>query len=363
MRSQVKIDMSNLNQSAASLSEAYRRHPFLQDGRLKLEQLLDLGASSDAGSDVIQGLTQTPKTLPPKYFYDDRGSELFEKICELPEYYPTRTEAVILRQYADEIARITGACELVELGSGSSTKTRLLLDAYEDLGYPLRYIPIDVSAGILESSAQQLLADYSSLQVLGLVSTYELALQKLIPTQLPTRMIFFLGSTLGNLKPQECDVFFSQITAALEVGEYFLLGVDLQKPKQVLEAAYNDSQGVTAQFNLNILNHLNRRFQGNFDTRLFEHWAFYNEQLHQIEMHLRSLKAQTVRLEALDLTVNFEVGETIMTEISRKFDLNVMQQELQSKNLKPLQVWTDPKEWFGLILCQLQPSTFIPVVN
>lgn len=348
-----KINMNNFHQSTASASKDYRIQPFSQEERLKLKQLVNFSTSSDAGSDVIQGLTRTPKTLPPKYFYDDRGSELFEKICELPEYYPTRTEAIILHQYADEIARITGACELVELGSGSSTKTRLLLDAYENLGYPLRYLPIDVSAGILESSAQQLLADYPSLQVLGLVSTYELALQQLIPTQLPTRMIFFLGSTLGNLNHQECDVFFSQITAALNVGEYFLLGVDLQKPKHLLEAAYNDSQGVTAEFNLNILNHLNQRFQGSFDTKLFEHQAFYNEQLHQIEMHLRSLKKQSVRLDTLDLTVDFAADETIMTEISRKFDLNIVQQELLAKNLKPLQVWTDAKQWFGLILCQI----------
>ncbi len=343
--------MRNLTQSAAS-----SKHRFLQEGRLEITQLVNLSAPSvtetNAGSDVIQGLTQTPKSLPPKYFYDDRGSQLFEKICELPEYYVTRTETVILRQYAGEIARITGSCELVELGSGSSTKTRLLFDAYETHAYPLRYLPIDVSAGILESSAQQLLLDYPSLEVHGLVSTYELALQQLTPTQLPSRMIFFLGSTLGNLNPEECNFFLSQITAALKVGEYFLLGIDLQKSKQFLEAAYNDSQGVTAQFNLNILEHVNRRFQGNFDTKLFEHWAFYNEQLNQIEMHLRCLKAHSVRLDALDLTVEFETGETIMTEISRKFDLEVMQQELQAKGLKPLQVWTDPKQWFGLILCK-----------
>ncbi len=363
MQLQGIIDVRNLNQSAASVSQAYLKHRFLQEERLQIKRLVNLSASSETeiniGNDVIQGLTQTPKSLPPKYFYDDRGSVLFEQICELSEYYPTRTETLILRQYAGEIAQITGACELVELGSGSSTKTRLLLDAYDVLGYPLRYVPIDVSAGMLESSAHQLLFDYPSLQVHGLVSTYELALQQLTPTQLPTRMIFFLGSTLGNLSPQECDDFFSQITAALEAGEYFLLGVDLQKPKQVLEDAYNDSQGVTAEFNLNMLEHLNRRFEGNFDTQLFEHWAFYNDQLHQIEMHLRSLKAQAIQLEALDLNVKFEADETILTEISRKFDLGVIQQELQAKNLKPIQVWTDPKQWFGLILCQLQSSPSI----
>lgn len=164
-----------------------------QEERLQLKQLLSLDTASEVGSDVIQGLTQTPKSLPPHYFYDDRGSELFEQICELPEYYPTRTEASILHQYARDIAQVTGACELVELGSGSSTKTRRLLSAYEASGYPLRYVPIDVSAGILESSARQLLRDYPSLQVQGLVSTYEVALQQLTPTPLPTRMIFSWG--------------------------------------------------------------------------------------------------------------------------------------------------------------------------
>jgi len=327
--------------------------------RLQIEHLLSPAALSSNqiidGSDVVKGLTQTPKSLPARFFYDDLGSELFEQICELPEYYLTRTETGILQKCALEIAQMTGSCELVELGSGSSTKTRILLDAYKQLGYPLHYLPIDVSAGILESSAKQLMADYPSLQVHALVSTYELALEQLIPTQLPSRMICFIGSTLGNLMPQECKVFFSQIRDALHLGEYFLLGVDLQKAKHLLEAAYSDRQGVTAAFNLNMLEHLNWRFEGNFDTQLFEHWAFYNETQHQIEMHLRSLRSQTVQLRALDLTVEFEAGETILTEISRKFDLKTLQQELSRHSLVPLKTWTDPKQWFGLLLCQLQP--------
>ncbi|WP_375500601.1 L-histidine N(alpha)-methyltransferase [uncultured Nostoc sp.] len=306
------------------------------------------------GSDVVKGLTQTSKSLPPSYFYDDRGSELFELICNLPEYYLTRTETTILQQYAGEIAKITGACELVELGSGSSTKTRILLDSYQQLDYPLHYLPIDVCAGILESSAKQLLRDYPLLQVYALAATYELALAKLLPTQLPSRMICFIGSSLGNLTPNECDVFFSQITEALQVGEYFLLGIDLRKPKQILEPAYNDSQGVTAAFNLNMLEHLNQQFEGNFDTTQFEHWAFYNENEHQIEMHLRSLRSQIVELRALNLKVNFALGETILTEISRKFDLNIIKQQLTAHGLLPLQIWTDPNQWFGLLLCQLQ---------
>lgn len=348
-----------------SISKAASSNSDVITKRLQIQHLLSstplLSNHVINGSDAIKGLTQTPKSLPARYFYDDRGSELFEQICELPGYYLTRTETAILQKCASEIARITDICELVELGSGSSTKTRILLDAYHQLGYPLRYIPIDVSAGILETSARQLLADYDSLQVHALASTYELALQQLIPRQLPSRMICFIGSSLGNLTPQECNVFFSQIVSALDIGEYFLLGIDLQKPKYLLEAAYNDSQGVTAAFNLNMLEHLNWRFEGDFDITQFQHWAFYNNTQYQIEMHLRSLRSQTVQLSALDLILEFDPGETILTEISRKFDLNTIQQELSSQGLKPLQVWTDPNQWFGLLLCQLQPSVSVSI--
>jgi L-histidine Nalpha-methyltransferase len=324
--------------------------------RFQIEHLLvsTTVVSSIAGTDVAQGLTQTQKTLPPRYFYDDRGSDLFEQICELPEYYLTRTETAILQKYAREISARTGACELVELGSGSSTKTRILLDAYKQQGFPLRYLPIDVSGGMLENSALALLKDYPSLKVHALAGTYELALAQLRPKELSSRMICFIGSSLGNLNPQECDIFFSQIKDALHVGEYFLLGVDLQKPKNIIEGAYNDSQGVTAAFNLNMLEHLNWQFNGNFDTSEFEHWAFYNETKNQIEMHLRSLKTQTAQLAALKLKVCFEEGETILTEISRKFDLEVLQTELKAKGLEPVQVWTDEKQFFGLFLCKLQ---------
>ena len=309
-------------------------------------------ARSESGRDVVSGLAQTPKSLPPRYFYDNRGSQLFEQICELPEYYLTRTEARILRENAGEIARRTGPCELVELGSGNSTKTRQLLDAYQGSAWDLRYVPIDVSSEILIASARQLLREYPALHVRGLVGTYERALAQLEPTSWPSRTIVFLGSTLGNLTPQESDRFFSRILGALDGGDYFLLGVDLQKPKQILEAAYNDARGVTARFNLNMLAHLNQRFEGNFDTQFFEHDAFYNERLNRIEMHLRCLRSHAVSLKALDLTVEFEAGETIMTEISRKFDLEEMRANLQTKGFKTLAVLTDPKRWFGLILSQ-----------
>jgi L-histidine Nalpha-methyltransferase len=323
--------------------------------RLHIEYLLNaaqLSVSQD-GHDVVAGLSQMPKTLPPHYFYDDRGSQLFEQITALPEYYLTRTETAILQQYAGAIAQMTGPCELVELGSGSSLKTRLLLDAYQAFDAPFHYVPIDVSAGILASSARQLLHDYPTLKVLGLVSTYERALANLADRPRQNRMICFLGSTLGNLSPQECDGFLDQVTAALQPGEYFLLGVDLQKAIAPLEAAYGDRQGITAAFNLNMLSHLNQRFDGDFDVTQFVHWAFYNTAEQQIEMHLKSVTAQTVHLRALNFTTSFLPGETIRSEISRKFNLAQLAASLEHKQLQPLMTWTDPQQWFGLVLCQL----------
>lgn len=306
----------------------------------------------DDGSDVVRGLTQVPKTLPPRYFYDDRGSQLFEQICELPEYYPTRTEAAILRQYADELVELTGHSELVELGSGSSTKTRLLLDAYTRAADRALYRPIDVSGGMLQQSARALLADYPTLQISGLVGTYEQALDRLPPRTLPTRTILFLGSTIGNLPPHRCREFLDRVSHALQTGEYFLLGIDLQKPKAVLEAAYNDAQGVTAAFNSNMLAHLNQRFDGDFDLAQFQHWAFFNEKESQIEMHLRSTVAQTAHLRKLELTVELAQGETIHTEISRKFDPEAMGAELATQGLHPVKLWTDDRGWFGVMLCR-----------
>jgi hypothetical protein len=326
------------------------------DERLQIENFLQNHPLSyiNHGNDVIAGLTQLEKSLPPHYFYDDRGSDLFEQICLLPEYYPTRTEASILKNNAQEIATITGTCDLIELGSGSSTKTRFLLDAYQQLNYPIHYIPVDVSTGILQTTAQELLKDYSGLTVHGLVSTYQLALEALPTNHFSTRLIAFLGSTLGNFSHQECDRFFEQVTSALNKGDYFLLGIDLQKDIQILEAAYNDSQGITAQFNFNILEHLNWRFDGSFNLSEFEYKSFYNQEKSQMEMYLISQKDQLVNLKALDLTVQFATGESILTEISRKFNLKQMKEYLENQGLENVQIWTDSQTWFGLILCQYQ---------
>ena len=308
----------------------------------------------ERGSDIIEGLRQNPKTIPARYFYDDRGSELFEQITDLPEYYPTRTEQAILDTYVAEIVELTGACELVELGSGSSRKTHTLLTAYSQLDNPLHYYPIDVSAGILRTTALQLLTDYPQLNICGVAGTYERALANLPPRIVQNRMLMFLGSTMGNMDDRTCDLFLTQVQQALQPGEFFLLGVDLQKPIDVLEAAYNDALGITAAFNLNMLQHLNHRFAGNFNLDNFAHLAFFNPIDSQIEMHLKSLTAQTVNLQALDLEVSLEAGETIHTEISRKFHLPTLSDTLVNRALQPLKIWTDPQSWFGLILCQRQ---------
>ena len=327
----------------------------LEDLRLEIDYLLDIQAvEKDDVIDAIAGLKSTPKSIPARYFYDRRGSQLFEAICELPEYYPTRTEASILKQWAVEIVDRTQAIEIVELGSGSSTKTRFLLDAYLIKDSPLYYTPVDVSDSILKISAKDLLADYPQLKIQAKVATYSQALKQLSTYSLGKRMIIFLGSSIGNFSPEECDRFIDEVTTALNPGDYFLLGIDLQKSSETLEAAYNDASGVTATFTLNMLQHLNNRFDGNFDLNLFQHRAIYNTEQNQIEMYLISQQAQSVRLDRLDLTLKFDPQEAILTEISRKFDLEQMKQYLSNYNLNPLETYTDARQWFGLLLCQMQ---------
>ncbi len=339
------------NSSAVRDQASFPAQPAIQRDRMTIEYLLP-SQSIGEGEDVIAGLTAWPKSLPPQYFYDDRGSQLFEQITALPEYYLTRTETQILSNSSDAIARITGPCEIIELGSGSSTKTRYLLSAMARAGYSLHYVPVDVSGGMLEATAQQLLLEYENLTVHGMVSTYGPALQQLPSALRPARMVAFIGSTLGNLEPHACHDLLNKISAVLNPGDYFLLGVDLEKDAHVLHQAYNDSQGVTAAFNLNMLNHLNWRFQGNFQVQQFRHQAFYNADASQIEIYIESLDPQTVTLKALELEVSFLQGETLLSEISRKFSIDTLGQELASVGLNLIESFTDDQQWFGLMLCQ-----------
>lgn len=249
-----------------------------------LLNLMDAAVHDDPSdrNEIIESLSSEPKTLPAKYFYDERGSQLFDQICQLPEYYPARTEMAILQKFSGAIAQITGPCAIAELGSGSANKTRQLLNAYQAADYAMHYTPIDVSKTALVASATQLLVDYPALSIQGIVGTFKSALTKLpslpsLPSQLSRQLLCFFGSTLGNLSPKDCSTLLEQVDTVLKAGDYFLVGVDLQKDVSTLEKAYNDSQGVTADFNLNMLNHLNQRWQGNFDSRQFSHVAVYNQ--------------------------------------------------------------------------------------
>src|SRR5439155_10532563 len=275
----------------------------------------DLRAAMRA--DVTRGLPATPKELPSKYFYDEEGSALFDAITRLPEYYPTRTERGILEARADDIAARSGADTLIELGSGTSEKTRLLLHALARRGALRRFVPFDVDESTLRSAAEAVAAEYPGVAVHAVVGDFERHLG-LLPGG-GRRMIAFLGSTIGNLTPEQRAVFFAEIVANLEPGDTFLLGTDLVKAVDRLEAAYDDSAGVTAAFNRNVLHRLNRELDADFAPSTFEHVALFDTEREWIEMRLRSSVDQVVTVAGLGLTVSFVAGEEMRTEISAKF--------------------------------------------
>jgi len=316
------------------------------DDRLRI--LTSVEIHSQFREDVAVGLRSERKAIPPKYFYDSHGSLLFEQICQQPEYYLTRTEATILAEHAGDIGDEVGDCVMVELGSGSSVKTRLLLDEYQRRGSALHYVPIDISASMLEVTAKTLIAEYPSLRVEALVTDYLHGLTAL-PNSKP-RLVLFLGSNLGNFTTTEQVELFTRLAGALQVGDYFLLGLDLRKSSEVLESAYNDAAGVTAAFNLNLLRRINRELSGSFNLAAFSHLAFYNLALHQIEMHLQSAVDQQVRVADLSLRIPFQAGETIHTEISRKFDVDEVCTQLADYGFRPRALWTGTRGWFLVAL-------------
>lgn len=311
-------------------------------------------ARQDDGADVIAGLTARPKTLPARYFYDAAGSALFDRITALPEYYLTRTEVEILARSAPDIAARTGWVEIVELGSGDERKARLLLSAYARTDARVHYIPIDVSGAALRLSAIRLAETMPDLEVTALQGTFEDGLAALAPPAPDRRMVTFLGSTLGNLDPAETAQLLEAIRRAIAEGGFFLVGLDTRKDRAVIEAAYNDAAGVTAEFNRNMLGVLNRRFRGDFRPERFAHLAFYREPQHQIEMHLVATVAQRVILGALDLTVSIDAGESIRTEISRKFDLDAFAAGARAQGLHEIARYTDRQRRFGLLLLQAE---------
>jgi L-histidine Nalpha-methyltransferase len=298
--------------------------------------------------DVRDGLTQTPKSLPPKWFYDSVGSDLFDQITRLPEYYPTRAEAQILRAQSAAIAAASGADTLVELGSGTSEKTRMLLDALRDGGALRRFIPFDVDAGVLNAAGSAIGREYPGIEIDAVCGDFEEHLGK-IP-RVGRRLVVFLGSTIGNLTPGPRADFLSTLADTLQPGDSLLLGTDLVKDTDRLVRAYDDSAGVTAQFNRNVLAVVNRELDADFDLDAFEHLAKWNADEERIEMWLRATSAQRVRIAALDLTVEFGLGEEMLTEVSCKFRPDGVESELAAAGLRRTHWWTDPAGDFGLSL-------------
>ncbi|MFJ3492166.1 L-histidine N(alpha)-methyltransferase [Streptomyces sp. NPDC086091] len=296
-------------------------------------------------SDVLRGLTTDPKTLPPKWFYDAHGSELFDRITELPEYYPTRAEREILLDRAPEIAAASGALTLVELGSGSSDKTRHLLDALTDLRV---YVPVDVSESALTLAGQALVAERPALEVHALIADFTASLA--LPETPGPRLVAFLGGTIGNLLPAERGAFLASVRALLRPGDALLLGTDLVKDEEVLVRAYDDAAGVTAAFNKNVLAVVNRELGADFDPGAFDHVALWDPRAEWIEMRLRARRTQTVKVPALDLAVDFAAGEELRTEISAKFREEGVRTELATAGLDLTHWWTDRADRFALSL-------------
>jgi L-histidine Nalpha-methyltransferase len=319
---------------------------------------IDVHLSTDQAAameaDVREGLTREHKELSPKYFYDERGSQLFEAITELEEYYPTRRERQILVERSAEIVAAAGnPATLIELGSGSASKTRHLLDAMRDAGTLQTYVPVDISEEITRETAAALVEEYPGLDIHGLVCDFEADLERTpTTTESGPRLIAFLGGTIGNLYPDERSHFLSRIAALLDPTDHLLLGTDLVKDVGRLELAYDDPEGVTAEFNKNVLRVLNRELGGDFDLATFEHVAHFDEEHEWIDIGLRSLVDQDVYLAALDLTVHFDAGELLRTEISTKFTRPRLEESYAGTGLKMASWFTDPAEDYALSLAK-----------
>ena len=321
----------------------------LAEPAIRIDSHLSGADERSLADDVLDGLTRPFKELPPKHFYDARGAELFDRICELPEYYQTRAERTILEQEADELARLTGAAELVELGSGTAAKTRTLLDALHDAGTLVRYVPVDVTEQMVRDCAAELTEEYPGLQVHGVIGDFERHLDQ-VPPALGPRIVAFLGGTIGNFPPGSRRRVLREIRELLSPGDHLLMGTDLVKDPAVLEAAYDDAQGLTAEFNRNLLSVLNRELDAAFDPQDFDHVALFDREHEWIEMRLRARRKHTTLVRALDLPVHFEAGEEMRTEISAKFTPERLEADLSASGLELVSWLTDPDDLFALTL-------------
>jgi L-histidine N-alpha-methyltransferase len=316
---------------------------------IRIDSHLDGADERSLADDVLDGLTRPFKELPPKHFYDARGAELFDRICELPEYYPTRAERAILNDTAKELATLTNAVEIVELGSGTAAKTRVLLDALHATGTLARYVPVDVTETVVRDCAEELTGEYPGLRVHGVIGDFERHLAH-VPAAVGPRIVAFLGGTIGNFPPGSRRRVLREIAGLLGPGDHLLMGTDLVKDPEVLEAAYDDAAGVTAEFNRNVLRVLNRELEADFDPDDFDHVALFDREHEWIEMRLRARREHTTLVRALDLPVRFRAGEELRTEISAKFTPERVESDLAAAGLELVRWLTDPDELFALTL-------------
>jgi L-histidine N-alpha-methyltransferase len=324
--------------------------------RLSLHNLVRSDLSASFAADVRAGLSSEPKKLFPKYFYDELGSQLFDAICLLPEYYLTRAENEILTPHADEIVKELDGhhISLIEMGSGSASKTRLIIEALLKRQAGLLYIPVDISASALETSSRVLLQSYPTLRINAYASDYYDALAALSKKERGRSLALFLGSNIGNFDTDEAHTFLRHLRRVLRAGDALLLGADLRKSPAILEAAYDDVLGVTAAFNLNQLARINRELEADFDLRAFRHHVIYNEELGRIEVYLASRRTQTVSIRKLEMEIQFDEGERIHTENSYKYDLETLSEMASATGYRRARTWLDEREQFSsnLFVCQ-----------
>ena len=300
--------------------------------------------------EISSSLSEDDKYINPKFFYDQQGSKLFEQICKLPEYYPTRTEIKILKILKKELVDfVDNSFKIVELGSGSSTKTRLILDVFNKLGDRIDYFPIDVSE-ILTESSEVLLNDYSNLHITGIVDTYEEGLDFIEKYDNKKNLILFLGSSFGNFTPTEGKTFLNKINSVMKTNDLFLIGLDLVKDKMILEDAYNDKKDITAKFNLNVLSRINDELDADFDLENFEHYAVYNSDKQRIEMYLKSLTNQHITIAKSGLSLSLKKNELIHTEYSHKYTIPQIKELMQKTHFKIKQIWTDDQKYYAMVL-------------